>query len=474
MYYRDLRHIELFADIEPEFLETEVQAELVELQPGEYLFRAGEKATQIYIILEGRLDMYRETRQKRISMGSLVAGNWGGEMSTLVGLDRFSSGVAATLCRILIYHEQALWWLMASSAVVRRKLLAKLAKRLSVYQTLSLHRHKLESLGQMSAGLAHELNNPAAAARRSAQTIVKTLDQLGDSVDDILDSVMFEGYPTDKNPVQEIYDRIQLQGVSLDPLTQSDLEDELLQWLEEKQAQDPYEMAATFVSVGLTKEILMDNLLGPNPLRPDPLRRFLRWLCKDIQIRQLAQELTQGTTRISELVTAMKAYTYMDRSPDKQSINIHEGIDDTLVILKHKLKKKQITINKDYTTDLPKIHAYGGELNQVWTNLIDNACYVLPDQGTITIRTQRDPLNADRVLVEVIDDGPGVPLEVQPFVFDPFFTTKDVGEGTGLGLDICHKIVYFRHRGSIELQSRPGWTQFRISLPIQSSEEDMI
>jgi len=258
--------------------------------------------------------------------------------------------------------------------------------------------------------------------------------------------------------------------VSWDPLTQSDLEDELSQWLEEQQAQDPYEMGSTFVSVGLTQEILLE-LLERHPLYPQALRRFFRWLCKDIQIRQLAQELTQGTTRISELISAMKSYSYMDRSREKQLVDIHEGIDDTLVILKHKLKKKQITINREYATDLPQIYAYGGELNQVWTNLIDNACYVLPEQGLITIKTQMDPLNADRVLVEVIDNGPGVPMEVQPFVFDAFFTTKDVGEGTGLGLDICHKIVTFRHQGSIELRSRPGWTQFRISLPIQPCEE---
>ncbi len=470
MQYRDLRHIELFSTIEPEFWEAEVEAELVNLQPGEFLFRAGDQATQIYIILEGRVDMYRETRQERISTGSLTTGTWGGEVSTLVGLDRFSHGVAVTPCRILVYHEAELWSLMARSAVVRRMLLTTLGKRMSIFQTLSLHRSKLESIGQMSAGLAHELNNPAAAARRSAQTIVKTLDQLGDSVADILNSVMFEHCPVNKHPVQAFYEQIQMEEVTWDSLTQMDLEDELVLWLEEQQVQDPQEMASTFISVGLTKQILLE-LLERYPLHPPAVRRFFRWLCKDIEIRQLAQELTQGTTRISELISALKSYSYMDRVREKQQIDIHEGINDTLIILKHKLKQKQVQIKKEYDPDLPQIYAYGGELNQVWTNLIDNACYVLPDQGTITIRTQLDPLNSDRVLIEVIDNGPGVPQELQQFVFDPFFTTKDVGEGTGLGLDICYKIITVRHGGSIVLRSQPSYTEFRISLPIEPSQE---
>ena len=471
MQYQDLLHIELFSNIEPEFWEAEVEAELVKLQPGEFLFRVGDKATQIYVILEGRLDMYRETRQERISTGSLTTGSWGGEVSTLVGSDRFSHGVAVTPCQILVYHEEGLWSLMARSAAVRRKLLTTLAERMSVVQTLSLHRSKLESIGQMSAGLAHELNNPAAAARRAAQTIVKTLDQLGDSVLDILNSVVFEQGPVNQHPIQEFYEQIQFTGVTWDSLTQSDLEEELTLWLEEQQVQDPQEMASTFISVGLTKEILLD-LLERNPLHPEAVRRFFRWLCKDIEIRQLAQELTQGTTRISELISALKSYSYMDRVREKQKIDVHEGINDTLIILKHKLKQKQIQIKKDYAPDLPQIHAYGGELNQVWTNLIDNACYVLPDRGTIILRTQLDPLNSGRVLIEVIDDGPGVPRELQQFVFDPFFTTKDVGEGTGLGLDICYKIITFRHQGSIELRSRTGYTEFRISLPIEPRQEE--
>ena len=200
-------------------------------------------------------------------------------------------------------------------------------------------------------------------------------------------------------------------------------------------------------------------------LKPDQVANFLEWVPKDIEMRLLARELTEATTRISDLVGAMKSYTYMDQGLEKREVDLHQGLIDTLIILKHKWQRKSINIVKEFG-GVDTLPAYGSELNQVWTNLISNAIDALDEGGTITVQTTTDTFSGV-ACVDIIDDGPGIPPEIQGRIFEPFFTTKGVGDGTGMGLDIANRIVRQRHHGTLQLESRPGHTRFRVRLPLE-------
>ncbi|MDA2921250.1 ATP-binding protein, partial [Desulfobacterota bacterium AH_259_B03_O07] len=304
----------------------------------------------------------------------------------------------------------------------------------------------------------------ASAAKRTANDISKTLQEFNLNSAEILkwyifkDHVNKEGYP-----FQPIKDIMKIEGVKLDPIERGDLEGHLSNWLEGIGIDDSWNVSSILVSVGFTEESLKKFT---ELLVPDQLINFINWLSKDVEMRILSNELIASTNRISDLVTAMKSYSYMDQSLGKSKIDLHKGIDDTLTILNHRIKLKHISIEKCYDNSIPKITASGSELNQVWTNLIHNAIDAVDNEGTITIKTYRQDNNSKTVSVEIIDNGIGIPEEIQNKIFDPFFTTKDPGEGTGLGLDISHRIIVKHHNGSIDLSSKPGLTKFRICLPI--------
>jgi signal transduction histidine kinase len=329
-------------------------------------------------------------------------------------------------------------------------------------QLLSAQREKLVSLGTLAAGLSHELNNPAAAAQRSAQKLGETLDEFGAHAASMVKQAIFKQLDSENDPFQPLLAAMQLQGVALDPLSQSTCEDELADWLEEQGIDQPWEAAATLVSVGYTRDLLVEFA---STLAPEHVGNFLAWLAKDVELRLLAHELGESTSRISQLVGAVKAYSYMDQAVEKTEVDLHAGLDNTLLILKHKLKSKNIQVIKDYSDRIGSICAYGSELNQVWTNLIDNAIDALPEGGTITIKTYPDDKDAGMISLEISDNGPGIPEELQAKIFDPFFTTKAVGQGAGLGLEIAQRIIVNQHKGTINLESQPGETTFKICLP---------
>jgi signal transduction histidine kinase len=310
--------------------------------------------------------------------------------------------------------------------------------------------------------LAHELNNPAAAAQRAASQLTKSLEaaepllvKLGHDLDD-----------------DQFNDLLQLradaaaqlrQPDELDSLTRSDREDELGSWLDDQGIDSSWEIAPTLVAAGIDPDRLEPLL---DQLGSDGLETAINWLNASLGASSLLREIEQGAKRISELVKAVKSYSYMDQAP-QQEVNIHEGINDTLTIMAHKLRDKHITVVKDYGQNLPLITAFGSELNQVWTNIIDNGIDAMSDangKGTLTIRTWGDD---EDVWVELADDGPGIPPEIQSRIFEPFFTTKGVGKGTGLGLDIAHRVVVTRHHGEFKLLSKPGETKFQVRLPRQ-------
>jgi signal transduction histidine kinase len=347
--------------------------------------------------------------------------------------------------------------LLMACPEMRALLLPALTERRTCEYAIEVQQQKLAALGKLSAGLAHELNNPASAARRSAQGLTRLLTDIEELSCHMLQSVMSK---TNGNgaALSSVCELARHDGKELDPLTRSDREQELGEWLSSHAVPDAWEAAASMVAAGLTREQIEPMA---QRVAPPQLPRVLSWLAKDVEIRMLCIELEQSTTRISELVGAMKSYTYMDRAPAKSPTNLHDGIDTTLKILKYKLKKKDVSVQREYG-QLPPVPAFGGELNQVWTNLLDNAIDAVPKGGHVAIRTARE---GDQARVEISDDGAGIPPEIRTRIFEPFFTTKGVGEGTGLGLDTTYRIIR-NHHGDIRFDSNPGQTRFTVYLPL--------
>ncbi len=320
---------------------------------------------------------------------------------------------------------------------------------------------KMAALGKLSAGLAHELNNPAAAAQRASGQLAEGLDELRAATLELTRaSIAPDAWDTVIEWAREFGERA--DGSSgLSALEASDREEELMGWLEAHDVGDAWTMASTLVNAGVRKDDL-DAIAAALPTAP--LGAVVLWLCRSITVQDLAGVVASSTKNISDLVNVVKSYSYMDQA-SLQYIDIHAGLEDTLTILGHKLKRG-IDVVRQYDRDLPQVQVQGSELNQVWTNLIDNAIGAMGERGTITIRTLRDD---EHLMVEIADDGPGIPEKIRPRIFDPFFTTKGVGEGTGLGLDVARRIVTARCGGQIDFSSRPGATVFRVRLPVQNA-----
>jgi signal transduction histidine kinase len=319
---------------------------------------------------------------------------------------------------------------------------------------------RMATLGTLAAGVAHELNNPAAAAARAADQLGTTFAALQEARRRLDDAALSpEGWR--RLGTLEERARHQADGPpGLSTLERSDREADLEEWLDDHGVEDAWDLAPGLVALGLDGPEL-DELA--QVLDPDLLGTGLRWATAAHGVHRLAREIGHGTGRISEIVQAMKSYSYLGQAP-VQAVDVHEGLESTLVILRNKLKQG-IEVRREYGAGLPPVAAYGSELNQVWTNIIDNAADAMGGHGTITIRTSRD---ADRVVVEIVDDGPGIPEEIQHQVFDPFFTTKEPGKGTGLGLSTSYSIVTEKHGGTMTVTSRPGATAFVVRLPIDA------
>jgi signal transduction histidine kinase len=322
-----------------------------------------------------------------------------------------------------------------------------------------LHDEKLVSLGKLAAGLAHELNNPAAAIGRSARELRAAFTRF----DDASRSLGSAGLKDEQIALlQKVRGGCFAAGVQsvLSPLQQEEREDSIARWLKTHQADEA--AAEDLADTDVTFEML-DELAGS--MHGKELNTALHWIATDCATRRLTLEIQQASSRICELVGAVKGFTEMDRATVPERVDLRKGLTNTLAVLGSKAKGKSVGVNLNLEKDLPAVHGLGGELNQVWSNLIDNALDAVNEGGQVEITARRE---RDRVVVRVIDNGPGVPAEVRDRIFDPFFTTKPVGKGTGLGLDIVRRLIR-RHNGEIELDSRPGRTEFRVTLPMSDS-----
>jgi len=344
---------------------------------------------------------------------------------------------------------------------LRRKKLRDLEQAYLQQEVMLRQSEKLATLGRLSAGMAHELNNPASAALSGSQALHTTFERLLMHSTAISAAGFSPEQTAAMEPLIATIKNADDQSDLLDPIERSDRESELEIWLEDAGVEDAWEFTDAMVKLGLQEEDLQ-NL--SSTYNPEQLTLVIRWLVDASSTVELIKVISEGTGRISGIVGALKTYTYLDQAP-VQNVDIHEGLNNTLLMLNSRLKKG-ITVHRHYDESLPLVEAYGSELNQVWTNIIDNAISAMDGQGEIMLTTAQEN---GWVVIEIADNGPGIPEDVQRKIFDPFFTTKPPGEGTGLGLNISHNIIVEKHQGEISVDSRAGETRFQIKLPLESA-----
>jgi signal transduction histidine kinase len=420
----------------------------------------GQRTGFFLVTLAGEVRVTRSYDRQDILMGVSKPGNYMGEIPLLLDAGWTATARVSKPAKFFRLSEEHFWLMLRTCGGVAREIFRTAANRMRNVEGYSQRREKLVSLGTMAAGLAHELNNPAAAARRAAAHLQQTTDKVQSLICELSGTLELGHWQDLVAASDEAMEKL-AKAPQLDHLERSDRADAVATWLETQGVALAYELAPTFVGAGLDSawlEQLAEKL--PASTRADALS----WLEARINLKSLLGQVEQSTGRIAELVKAVKSYSYMDQSP-MQELDIHEGIESTLTMLGHKLKN--VTLVRAFDRSVPRIMAYGSELNQVWTNLIDNAIHAVNGSGKICIGTS---LEHDQLLVEIVDNGAGIPPEVQSHLFEPFFTTKSVGTGTGLGLIISNRIVADRHGGEIEFESKPGETRFKVWLPVQRQQ----
>lgn len=457
-----LRQIPLFSGLDDYALERLVAMSTeITLQPGELLIREGEIGDAMYIIVEGKVQVRKKARDGDIVLAERGAGDVIGEMSVLDQAPRVASVLALAPVRALVIDQETFMALLDWSPTAARAILKTFAQRIRSTQATLQQREKMASLGTLSAGIAHELNNPAAAVKRGASQLrddLRRIEQLTIQLDGL------DVSPEQRAALKTLRTQIEekaLQNEKLDAITRSDYETEVQDWLDAHNIPEPWEVAPRLVALGFARAQLeeWDTLFDDQTL---PL--VIEWAAARGSGIALLSEIADSAERISNIVKAVKEYSYLDQAP-LQEVDVHEGLENTLTILRNKWKQG-ITIRRNYQRDLGKIEAYASELNQVWTNVIDNAIDAMKGNGELTLCTYAEP---DHVCVEICDNGPGIPPEIQQRIFDAFFTTKPVGQGTGLGLHISYNIIVLKHHGRLTVESKPGYTCFKIALPFRQS-----
>jgi signal transduction histidine kinase len=451
----ELLRVPVFADLPDDQLDWFIsQSEELHLKAGEGYSRQGDPANAMFVLLEGQLQGRGEIGGETIIF-TISQGNVTGVLP-FSRMKQFTvSGRAETDSRILRFPASLFPELIRKMPELTQRLVGLMADRIRETTRMEQQRDRLASLGKLSAGLAHELNNPASAAKRAAGQLRDMLTRIRDASHELGRHDLRSAEKAEIEKLEASF--VQQNEHPPDALTTSDLEEQIDSLLRSHGQNDLWQLAADLARKRVQPEVL-ESLFAI--LDPDTARAALVRIAASVEVANLLNEIESSTSRISDLVLAIKEYTYMDQAP-VQNVDIVKSLETTLTILNYKLKCG-VVVQRDYQKIPFLVNSFGSELNQVWTNIIDNAIDAMGGKGELRVRTYRDD---GCVVVEIGDNGPGISPQVQPHIFEPFFTTKGVGEGTGLGLDTVQRIVK-KHRGNIQVDSRPGNTRFQVFLPL--------
>ena len=454
-----LQTFEPFRDISEESIQWVIDHSTYrKYERGEKLFWVGKEVNDMSIIVDGEFSVFLDQNGSRREVGNWHTGYITGVLPFSRMETASADGIADRTTFTLDLPRECFSDLVVCSYPLVENLVGLMSNRIREFSQMRFQNEKLLSLGKLSAGLAHELNNPAGAMVRSAETLYQTLHHQPEKFKKV---VVMRATPEQVDQINELLSEVIERGRTGDDLStldRSERLDEILDWLEDHAVNNADELVDTFVDYGFDEELLerFHDVLNETSLSPT-----LNWIENMLDVESMMCDIRESSGRISELIKSIKSYSHMDRAVEREPMVVMEGIKSTLTMMKHKLKTKNITLEKDVCHVLPQVHAFGGELNQVWTNLIDNAIDAMDEGGTLKVHTYDEH---DMVCVEIIDNGSGIPEAAQTRIFEPFYTTKSMNEGTGMGLDIVQKIVN-RHQGYIKLESEPGRTCFRVCLP---------
>jgi signal transduction histidine kinase len=454
----ELLRVPIFADLpEDQIAWFLSQSQEIQLKPGEIYVRENDPADAMIVLLEGELQARRELGGEIIIVSTKA-----GAVTGVLPFSRMKqatvTGRAVTESRLLRFPAAQFPELVQKMPELAKRLVGLMSDRIREFTRMEQQRDRLAALGKLSAGLAHELNNPASAAKRATSQLREILKRIKDASHDL---GRRELTPTQKSEIERLESSLtKVDGTPPDPLTVSDLEGRIDSLLRSHGQNDLWQLAAGLARRNVKPEVLEQVF---SALDAGTARAALVRIAASVEVADLLNEIESSTSRISDLVHAIKEYTFMDQAP-VQNVDIVKSLETTLTILNHKLKHG-VTVQRDYHPVPLLVNSFGSELSQVWTNIIDNAIDAMGGKGELRVRTFRDD---SCVVVEIGDNGPGIPADVQAHIFEPFFTTKGVGEGTGLGLDTVQRIVK-KHRGTIQVSSKPGDTRFQVWLPLAAA-----
>jgi signal transduction histidine kinase len=454
----DLRSLSIFESLtDDQLAELIKDGTEIRIEPGIDLFHEGEHADFWWVLVDGAIDLVRHVgREDTVVARMDMPGRWAGGFRAWDEHGTYlATGRGARAGRVLQVPAEALRDRANAWFPFGAHLIAGLYRTARSVESIARQRMSLVTLGTLAAGIAHEINNPASAASRAVNALETECQMLLSSVGQLAEQQIA---PEQFAALDRLRNEIKPVTVELDPLVRADREQALAFWLNRQGVTRAWTIAPPLAAAGVDRDwctraaaVLDESALGPG----------LEWVASTLSVATLLSEVKESTRRISELVAAVRSYTQMDRA-SMQHIDVTDGLDSTLVMLAHRLRG--VTVVREYGADVPMIDAYAGELNQVWTNLIDNAVDAMEEAGTLRVTTQ---IEADDVVIEISDTGVGMSPEVAARAFEAFYTTKDVGQGTGLGLDIAHRIVVERHGGAIMIDSRTGETIVRVRLPVR-------